>query len=609
MRSIPASPDLLENLVRALANSTLFQGLEPQVLKEAATHATLVQAEPGEYFTKEGEVAEAFFVVLNGKASAFVRRDERRGDEEIALLGAGDSFGDVAVFLKEPLGASVRAGEGVVAARFPAAFFDEMAARVPGFGLALARSVAKRLQRAVRQSPIPDHPDDAPVPAPDVVALLPRELVLRQRIVPLSLDGKTLTLGCVDAPSSALLASVRAQVPGAELRPVRIGSAFFESAVTAGAAAAAPGDPHAVRSGVDTLDPWLEAMVREGASDLHLAAGQKPKWRIDGSIREVPGAPMLGPTSAFDLIAPLVEERYGARFKETNDVDFAYRIASGERFRVNLFRDTNGTGAVLRHIPSKIPTLATLGMPDVVARFCEQPKGLVLVTGPTGSGKSTTLAAMVDLINETRDDHILTLEDPVEFVHPSKRCHVNQREVGSHTVSFGKALRAALREDPDIVLVGEMRDLETVSLAIETANTGHLVLATLHTSTAPLTIARVVSMFPPEEQEQMRATLSDVLRGVICQNLCRRIGGGRVAALEVMVVNAAIANLIRENKTNQIPSAMQTGKALGNVLLNDSLMALVKEGKCEPAEALSKAVDKADLAKRLNLPVEHATKA
>ena len=215
---------------------------------------------------------------------------------------------------------------------------------------------------------------------------------------------------------------------------------------------------------------------------------------------------------------------------------------------------------------------------------------------------------MIDLINETRDDHILTLEDPVEFVHPSKRCHVNQREVGSHTASFGKALRAALREDPDVVLVGEMRDLETVSLAIETANTGHLVLATLHTSTAPLTIARIVTMFPPEEQEQMRSTLADVLLGVVCQNLCRRIGGGRIAALEVMVVNVAIANLIRENKMNQMLGTMQTTKALGNVTLNESLAALVKGGKCEAAEVMSKAVDKADLAKRLSLPPDHASK-
>jgi twitching motility protein PilT len=238
-------------------------------------------------------------------------------------------------------------------------------------------------------------------------------------------------------------------------------------------------------------------------------------------------------------------------------------------------------------------------MPDVVRRFCDEPKGLILVTGPTGSGKSTTLAAMVDLLNKNRRDHIITLEDPIEFVHPSQKALVNQREVGAHTQSFARALRAALREDPDIVLVGEMRDLETISMALETANTGHLVLGTLHTSTAVMTVDRIVNLFPAEQQNQIRSTLSDVLRGVICQNLCRRIGGGRIAALEVLVVNPAVSALIREGKTVQIPNIMQTGKALGNQLLNDSLVNLVQTQKIEYEEALSKAVDKADIAKRV----------
>jgi twitching motility protein PilT len=234
-----------------------------------------------------------------------------------------------------------------------------------------------------------------------------------------------------------------------------------------------------------------------------------------------------------------------------------------------------------------------------VRRFCEEPKGLILVTGPTGSGKSTTLAAMVDLLNKTRRDHIITLEDPIEFVHPSQNALVNQREVGAHTQSFARALRAALREDPDIVLVGEMRDLETISMALETANTGHLVLGTLHTSTAVMTVDRIVNLFPAEQQNQIRSTLADVLRGVICQNLLRRIGGGRVAALEILVVNPAVAALIREGKTIQIPNIMQTAKAQGNQLLNDSLVNLVQTQKVEYEEALSKAVDKADIAKRL----------
>jgi twitching motility protein PilT len=290
-------------------------------------------------------------------------------------------------------------------------------------------------------------------------------------------------------------------------------------------------------------------------------------------------------------------------FLTTSDSDFAHEIAGISRFRVNLFRDRGGNGAVLRRIPTAIVALEQLGMPPIVASFCTVPKGLVLVTGPTGSGKSTTLAAMVDKINASRRSHVLTLEDPVEFVHESKSSFVNQREVGSHTTSFSRALRAALREDPDVVLVGEMRDLETVSMALEIANTGHLVLATLHTSTAISTIDRIVSMFPADQQNRVQATLADVLRGVVSQNLLRRKGGGRVAAVEVLVNNHAVANLIREAKTQMLTSAMQTGKTAGNQLLNESLARLVTEGKVEYEEAQSKAVDKTDLARRLNRSV------
>ena len=295
----------------------------------------------------------------------------------------------------------------------------------------------------------------------------------------------------------------------------------------------------------------------------------------------------------------LSEDRNRDEFEATNDTDFALELPGVARFRVNLFRDLGGAGAVFRLIPTTILSLDQLGMPPVVAKFCDLPKGLVLVTGPTGSGKSTTLAAMVDLINGQRKEHVITLEDPVEFVHQSRLSLVNQREVGSHTRSFSVAIRAALREDPDIILVGEMRDLETVSLALEAANTGHLVFGTLHTATAISTIERIVGLFPPEEQSRIQTTLADVIRGVVAQNLLQRIGGGRVAAVEILVSSPAISNLIRESKAHQIASSMQTGKAAGNLLLNDSLADLVSRGVVSPEEALSKAVDKGELAKRL----------
>ena len=262
---------------------------------------------------------------------------------------------------------------------------------------------------------------------------------------------------------------------------------------------------------------------------------------------------------------------------------------------MNLFRDRNGVGAVLRQIPERIPSADDLGLPPAVRRLAHLPKGLVLVTGPTGSGKSTTLAALLDLVNRTRPDHVITIEDPIEFVHPSKRCMVNQRQVGEHTRSFARALRAALREDPDVVLVGEMRDLETTSIAIETAETGHLVFGTLHTTSAVGTIERLVNQFPADRQEQVRLMLADSLRAVVSQILLKRVGGGRVAAQEILVVNRAVANLIRENKTFQIPSIMQTAKKQGNVVLNEALLQLVVAGTVEPREAYLKAVEKEDL--------------
>jgi twitching motility protein PilT len=318
-------------------------------------------------------------------------------------------------------------------------------------------------------------------------------------------------------------------------------------------------------------------------------------------MREIGTIPPLGEETVLELLGDALEDRNREEFAETNDTDFALELPGVARFRVNLFRDLGGVGAVFRLIPSKILSLEQLGMPDVIASFCTLPKGLVLVTGPTGSGKSTTLAAMVDLINHERSEHVITLEDPVEFVHRSHRSLVNQREVGSHTRSFSAAIRAALREDPDIILVGEMRDLETVSLALEAANTGHLVFGTLHTATAISTIERIVGLFPSEEQSRIRVTLADVILGVIAQNLLKKTGGGRVAALEVLVSNHAVSNLIREGKMHQIASAMQTGKAAGNRLLNDSLTDLVRRGVVEADEAMAKAVEKDDLAKRLGI--------
>jgi twitching motility protein PilT len=334
-------------------------------------------------------------------------------------------------------------------------------------------------------------------------------------------------------------------------------------------------------------------MCEVKASDLHLCVGMPPLVRKDGEIKVLEDdAPAFDRDSMWEMLDPILPERNREEFERRHDTDFAYEIVGLGRFRSNIFMDRKGPGAVFRVIPSKILTAEDLGLSPHILKLCQLNKGLVLVTGPTGSGKSTTLCAMIDYINRTRRDHIITIEDPIEFVHENKQCLLNQREVHTHTDGFKDALRAALREDPDIVLVGEMRDLETVAIAIETAETGHLVFGTLHTTTAASTVDRVIDQFPTDRQAQIRIMLSESLKGVIAQNLCKKIGGGRAAALEVLIVTSAVSNLIREAKTFQIPSIMQVGKSIGMVALNDALMDLVTRKLVEPEEAYAKSVDK-----------------
>lgn len=340
------------------------------------------------------------------------------------------------------------------------------------------------------------------------------------------------------------------------------------------------------------IDELLCKMGPLHASDLHLTSGFAPRYRIHGEMKTPDGLPPLSAGELLGMALEIAPERVAQQFKAEGDADFAYEIAGAGRYRANLFRDRFGPGAVFRTIPTDIPSADKLGLPSAVRDFSMLSKGLVLVTGPTGSGKSTTLAAIIDEINRTRDEHIITIEDPIEFVHEPKRCLVNQREVHRDTESFARALRAALREDPDIVLVGEMRDLETIEIALETAETGHLVFGTLHTNSAAATVDRIIDKFPSDRQNQIRTLLGDTLKGVIAQTLCHKIGGGRVAAFEVLVVNNPVAAHIREGKTFLIPSVMQTSKGLGMQTFADDLTGLVLQGKITCKEAYVKAADK-----------------
>jgi len=350
------------------------------------------------------------------------------------------------------------------------------------------------------------------------------------------------------------------------------------------------------------IDAFFKLMHEQDASDLHLVAGQPPLLRIHGDMERVKYK-VLDDDDLRKMLYEITPEDKIKVFEETGDVDFGYEVPGLARYRANYFMQLFGLGAVFREIPNEITTCEQLGLPAVISKLAALPRGLILVTGPTGSGKSTTLAAIIDQANRERKDHIITVEDPIEFVHQSQGCIVNHREVGTHTKSFAAALRGALREDPDIIMVGEMRDLETISLAIEAASTGHLVFATLHTTSAYQTVDRVIEVFPAEQQDQIRSTLADGVRAVISQTLLKRIDRkGRCVALEILIAARAVRNLIREAKTYQIPSMIQTGKKYGMQLMDDALMDLYNKGWISPDEAYAKANEKSRFRPLLRTP-------
>jgi len=348
------------------------------------------------------------------------------------------------------------------------------------------------------------------------------------------------------------------------------------------------------------IDAFFRLMNSQGASDLHIMSGGAPCLRIHGDIEPIKYHELTN-DELMEMLIEITPEHKTKEFQETGDVDFAYELPGVSRYRANLLRHANGVGAVFRQIPEKILTIDQLGLPTIARRFALMEKGLVLVTGPTGSGKSTTLAAIIDYANRNRRDHIITVEDPIEFKHKRSNCIISHREVGPHTRSFATALRGALREDPDIIMVGEMRDLETITLALEAAATGHLVFGTLHTQSATKTIDRIIDVFPTDAKEQVRTTLAESLKGVISQSLLKRTDNrGRIAALEVMVGTPAMANLIREGKTHLLQNVIQTGKKLGMKTLDDAIDELLQRKVVSPEEAFERSVSKERFVKYLS---------
>jgi len=598
MRVVERTAEILTKANAAFDTNPFFEPLSDaqrdQVIGKAGTIEAYVD---NEYILRAGDPADFLFVIISGEVSVVVGE----GDDqiEISRLERSQMVGELAVILNEKRTASCVARGEVLILKLAREVFRKVVLAVPEASLSMMRILAERLKKTSRPPAHRDYRADSPIPPVEVLRLLPIGFMQRHRVAPVKKQENRILIGYCDRMDENLLASISNLLPAMKIEPVSIESEYFQKIMQNYGGEAVAIEQAAGGSGIKGIDDLLKRLVEEGGSDLHLSAGQVPRWRIDGLIRPIAGFLKLAPREVFQLLEPIMRPDSIEEFNKTGDEDFAYAMDKHSRFRINLLRDHNGVSAVFRHIPNTIFTLEELGMPEVLRKWAEAPKGLILVTGPTGSGKSTTLAAMVDHINRSRECHILTIEDPVEFVHQSRKALVNQREVGVHTASFSRALKAALREDPDVVLVGEMRDLETISMAIETANTGHLVLATLHTSTAMSTINRIVDQFPAESQEQIRAGLADNLLGVCCQTLCRKIGGGRVPALEVLVMDYGMANMVREGKTHMLLTGMTTGQNRGNRLLNDDLARLVRAGKISKEEAVSKAVDSADLAKRI----------
>jgi len=450
------------------------------------------------------------------------------------------------------------------------------------------------VQQPTVQQPVVQAVPEAPEPgqAPSMAAA-PVAQPVEQPVEQAPVQAAPPVTEAVAQPAAAPVAAepqpaapAAAEAPAPDLPP-----AAGEEGVVAEAAAVHHGHDSEIN-----LDEILVHMLEVKASDLHLTENAPPMVRVQGDLQPVPGYGALDSTQLQQAIYAILTDRQKQRFEEDRELDLAYELPGAARFRVNVMQQQGSVGAVLRTIPWDILPLSALRMPEVLGDFADLPRGLVLVTGPTGSGKSTTLAAIIDQANRTRHGHILTVEDPIEFVHPHRNCVVNQREVGQDTLSFKDALKHALRQDPDIILVGEMRDLETISIALTAAETGHLVFGTLHTSSAGSTIDRIIDVFPADQQSQIRTQLAGSIQGVVCQTLCKtNDGAGRVAATEVMIATPAVRNLIREGKLMSIPSALQTGAKYGMHTLNQSLAGLVQDGSISYEMAREKASDLAEL--------------
>ncbi len=605
MRELNLDANRIEAAIDGLERSALFEYLPREHLAEVVRKCRLLVFEPGDVIMTQGEPSLSFFVLLKGAAVVHASPPGEGPTIELAELTAFDSVGEMGLLLDQPRSATVVASTETEALEFSSDAFTALFLTMPNFGRALCQGLARRLDRTQRRLPMAEV-DEQTTPDSAVLDELPVDIMARHRVVPLSADGREIRIGFVDDPEPEVLEALYRMLPGREIKTARIGRETFERILKSlsgtGEWGQEPPDETDMGPGAtppSKLDALLRRMVAEGGTDLHLPAGQRPHWRVDGELRELVDTAPLGDQEVYDLLGPLMSQTQRERFEERFDEDFGYSIPGLARFRVNIFRDIHGVSAAIRPIPARIPTLEQLGVPWSARTLLERHSGLLLVTGPAGSGKSTTVAAMVAHITDTRPVHVVTIEDPVEFVITPRQGLVNHREVGPTCTSFAHGFEAALREDPDVIVLGAIPDPETMHKVLEAAHNGLLVLATMVTPSATATVTQILAMFRPEVRLEVQALLADRLNGIVSQTLCRRIGGGRIAAFEVMTVQEPLTTALREGRTRQIATLMSTGAALGNVLMNEALARLVREDKVDPEEALDRTADKNDLAARL----------
>jgi len=564
----------IERILPILSRSPLFHGLEDGHLREAARHAELIEFEEEEALARQGDPSEAFYLLLKGSVS--ILREEE-SNLELARLSPPDAVGEMGVLLGSARSASVIALGRVQVLCFKARQFHQMMLRLPYFSLVLARTLATRLQEASQRIPLPELGDSATDPPPqEILNLLPAWFQARHRVVPLDKRDGSLVLGCLEDPSPRLLASVRQQIPDLELLPRRLSSALYEEimSVQAGSEVLDP-------TGSPALDALLKRAIVEGASELHLMTGMQPRWRLDRGLQVLKDLRRLGPNDLFKVLGPILPEEALENFPGV-DLEFNHTLPEGIRFRIQLFNTRRGPVALLRKIPPRIPDPLTLGLPEEFLRLSEREHGLILVSGPAGSGRSTTLASLIEHINQRRQGHILSLEDPVEFLHESQKSLISQRELGSDIQDLKEGLRSALRLKPDVLVISEL-SAEILPMILEAAS-DRLILVALRARSVASALERLLSWIPQAERNFRLRCLSEVFLGLLNQLLLRRNQGGRLAAFELLLGSSSVQKLLQENKLSQIPHLMSSQRIEGHRVMRDELTRLTRNGLIDPQE-------------------------